>query len=53
MEKVEDYNKLVRLEKNEGREVLVRYSKLIYQVIDGKWEVIGKVNSKGKATYIR
>ncbi len=53
MEKVKGYNELERLEKTEGREVLVLYSRLIYQVVEGKWEVVGKVNSKGKPTYIR
>ena len=53
MEKIEDYNALAQLEKIEGREILVLYSRLIYQIIDGKWEVVGKVNSKGKPTYIR
>lgn len=42
MEKVEDYNELERLEKIEGREVLVLYSNLIYRVIQGKWEVVRK-----------
>ena len=42
MEKVEDYNDLERLEKTEDREVLVLYSNLIYRVIQGKWEVVGK-----------
>lgn len=42
MEMVEDYNELERLEKIEGREVLVLYSNLIYRVIQGKWEVVGK-----------
>ena len=53
MEKVKDYNRLAQLEKIEDREVLVLYSRLIYQMIDGKWEVVGNVNSKGKPTYIR
>lgn len=52
MEKVEDYNTLQRLEKIEGREVLVFYSKLIYCVVDGEWKVIGKVDGKGRADYI-
>ena len=42
MEKVGDYNELERLEKVEGREVLVLYSNLIYRVIQGKWEVVRK-----------
>lgn len=52
MEKIEDYNALQRLEKTEGREVLVLYSKLIYCVVNGEWKVIGRVDRKGRADYI-
>jgi len=44
MEKVKDYNDFEALEKIEGREVLVLYSRLIHRVIQGKWEAVGKVD---------
>lgn len=53
MEKIEDYNKLNTLKKTEGREVHVLYSDLIHRVIDGEWQVIGKVDSEGNVKYLR
>ncbi len=53
MEKVEDYNKLERLKKIEGREVVVLYSNLIYRVIQDKWEVVGKADDEGNIKYRR
>lgn len=53
METVEDYNELNTLEKTEGREVLVLYANLIHRVIDGEWEVVGKVDSEGHVKYLR
>ncbi len=53
MEIVEDYNELDRLGKTEGREVLVRFANLIHRVIDGRWEVVGKLTKEGKVVYRR
>lgn len=53
MEKIEDYNELNKLQKGEGREVLVLYSDLIHRVIDGEWKVVGKVDSDGNVIYLR
>lgn len=53
MEKVRDYNDLDRLEKIEGKEVLVLFSNLIHRMIDGKWEAVGKVTQDGKVVYRR
>ncbi len=53
MEKVEDYNELDRLEKIEGKEVLVLFSNLIHRVIDGKWQAVGKKTQDGKIVYRR
>lgn len=41
---VRDYNELEILEKIEGREVIVLYTKFIYRVIQGEWQVVGQVN---------
>jgi len=53
MEKVMDYNELDRLEKIEGREVLVLFSNLIHRVIDGQWQAVGKVTRDGEVVYRR
>ncbi|MBI2069482.1 MAG: hypothetical protein HYT79_02690 [Elusimicrobia bacterium] len=53
MEEVKDYNALEALEKTEGREVLVLYSRLVHRVIQGKWEAVGRVDEKGNVTYRR
>mgnify|MGYP003394427583 CR=1 FL=1 len=50
---VADYNELDRLEKTEGREVLVRFSNLIHQVISGQWQAVGKVTQDGEVVYRR
>lgn len=43
---VQDYNELEALEKIEGREVLVLYTKFIYRVIRGEWQVVGQFNAE-------
>mgnify|MGYP001614510577 FL=1 len=53
MEKVKDYNELDRLEKIEGREVLVLFSNLIHRVIGGQWQAVGKVTRDGEVVYRR
>ncbi len=53
MEKVKDYNELESLKKIEGMEVIVLYSNLVYRVIQGKWEVVGKVDARGNVIYRR
>ncbi|MEK7756967.1 MAG: hypothetical protein AAB385_07120 [Planctomycetota bacterium] len=53
MEKVADYNELDRLEKIEGREVLVLFSNLIHRVIGGQWQAVGKVTQDGEVVYRR
>ena len=42
---VQDYNELESLEKIEGREVVVLYTKFIYRVIHGEWRVVGQIES--------
>jgi hypothetical protein len=41
---VQDYNELEKLKKIEGREVIVLYTKFIYRVIQGEWQVVGQIN---------
>lgn len=43
---VRDYNELERLEKFEGREVVVLYTKFIYRFIHGEWQVVGRIDDE-------
>lgn len=53
MERIEDYNELNKLQKGEGREVLVLFSDLVHRVVEGEWKVVGKVDLEGKVKYLR
>lgn len=43
---VQDYNELEALEKIEGREVVVLYTKFIYRIIRGEWQVVGQIDGE-------
>ena len=53
MKIVKDYNEMDALEKLEGRKVLVLYSNLIHQVVNGQWSAVGKVDKDGNIIYRR
>jgi len=53
MKIVKDYNEMDALEKFEGRKVIVLYSNLIHQVVNGQWSAVGKVDKDGNITYRR
>jgi hypothetical protein len=48
---VKDYNDLDKLELIEGRKVIVLYSRLIHQVINGQWSVVGRLDKDGRIIY--
>lgn len=45
---IKDYNELDKMEPIEGGKVLVMYSDLIHQFIDGRWEAIGRLDKNGR-----
>ena len=51
MKIVKDYNEMDELEKFEGRKVLVLYSNLIHQVVNGQWSAVGKLDKDGRIIY--
>lgn len=51
MKIVKDYNEMDSLEKIEGRKVIVLYSNLIHQVVNGQWSAVGKLDKDGRIIY--
>jgi len=45
---VKDYNELDKIAPIEGGKVLVMYSNLIHQFINGRWSAVGRLDKDGR-----